>query len=128
MAELNEKQKMFCEEYLINGYNATAAYAKVYNRQPGQGLSYAWELLHLPHVQDYIQKRRKEIYDSLCIDRERVMSELASLAFEPTTSGNRTSKIQALNILSRNLKLQSNEITIKDTIEVSLVEDDDESI
>ena len=124
---MTEKQRLFAEAYLANGFNARDAYytafGQVNNKQP----SYPYTLLKNKEVADYIQKRRLEIYDSLNLDSVRVMTEIADIAFEPKTSNNASSKLKALELLSKNMGLQTQKVETKDVIEVMLVEDSNES-
>lgn len=122
---MTQKQKLFAETYLANGFNARDAYYTAFgvekaNKQP----SYPYTLLKNSEVREYIEKRRQEIYDSLNIDAIRVMQEIADIAFAPTDDKNINSKLKALELLSKNLSLQTQKVESKDVIEVSLVEDD----
>lgn len=119
---LNLKQKMFVEEYLCNGMNARQAYKTVYKTDKKKP-SYPYELIRKPEVAEYLEKRRQEIYQALQIDALRINSELAKMAFEPTTDDNKNTKIKALDLLSRNLSIQTQRTENKDIIEVQLVED-----
>ena len=122
---MTEKQKLFAETYLANGYNALNAYYEAFpekvkkNKKP----SYPYTLLKEPEIANYIKTRREEIYESLNIDATRVMSEIADIAFEPLNEKNVNSKLKALELLSKNLSLQTVKTESKDVIEVSLVED-----
>ena len=76
---LSEKQKRFCEEYLIdlNGTQAAtrAGYsAKTANEQ-------AARLLAKVSVQAYVQSLQKKVSTKLEITRERILNELARIAF-----------------------------------------------
>lgn len=120
---LTEKNKLFCEHYLANGFNARDAYYKAFpeaegNKQP----SYPYTLLKKPEVKEYIETRRKEIYDSLNIDSIRVLQEIADVAFaiKGDEVYNATAKLKALDLLSKNLGLQTQKIETKEVIEVSL--------
>lgn len=121
---MTEKQKNFCEAYLANGYNAREAYYTAFgensrnNKQP----SYPYTLLKNPEVKEYIETRRKEIYEAMNIDSMRVAQELGNIAFAPKGDEvyNATAKLRALEILSKNLGLQNQKIDLKETIEVSL--------
>lgn len=69
---MTEKQKLFAENYLANGFNAMEAYHSAFgegNKTP----SYPYKLLKNSEVAEYIKKRREEIYESLNIDAIRVM-------------------------------------------------------
>lgn len=118
---MTDRQKLFAERYLANGFNAKEAYevafGAVNNKQP----SYPYRLLKKPEIKEYIQSRREEIYDSLNIDAIKVMTEIAGIAFEDTD--NVQAKLRALELLSKNLGLQTQKLETKEVIEVSLVED-----
>lgn len=123
---MTEKQKLFAEHYLANGFNARDAYYSAFGENGNKQPSYPYTLLKNKEISDYIQKRREEIYDSLNIDATRVMQEIADIAFEPRNEKNVASKLKALELLSKNLSLQTQKIESKDIIEVSLVEDDND--
>lgn len=120
---MNQRQKQFVETYLTNGMNARRAYMKVYDRKEEKDYTYPYELLAKPEVQAYLNQRRQQIYESLNIDAIRVMSEIADIAFENKTDDNKMSKLKALELLSKNLNLQTIKTENKDVIEVQLVED-----
>lgn len=122
---MTQKQKLFAENYLANGFNAREAYYTAFgpdnanNKKP----SYPYTLLKNPEIAEYIEKRRTEIYESLNIDAMRVMQEIADIAFEPRDEKNVATKLKALELLSKNLSLQTVKTEHKDVIEVNLVED-----
>ena len=128
--KLTPKQRVFCEEYITNGFNALAAYRKAFpkasaNKKP----SYPYTLLNTPHIKAYIEQRRSEIFESLQIDQKRVMSEIAEIAFaekgdEIYTTAN---KVKALELLCKVLGLQVSKTENKDTIEVSLLQEDEDN-
>ena len=123
---MTEKQKLFAENYLANGFNARDAYYSAFGENGNKQPSYPYTLLKNKDIADYIQKRREEIYESLNIDATRVMQEIADIAFEPRNEKNVASKLKALELLSKNLSLQTQKVESKDIIEVSLVEDDND--
>lgn len=123
---MTEKQKLFAENYLANGFNAREAYYSAFGDTGNKQPSYPYTLLKNKEISGYIQKRREEIYESLNIDATRVMQEIADIAFEPRNEKNVASKLKALELLSKNLSLQTQKIESKDIIEVSLVEDDND--
>ena len=123
---MTEKQKLFAENYLANGFNAREAYYSAFGENGNKQPSYPYTLLKNKEISGYIQKRREEIYESLNIDATRVMQEIADIAFEPRNEKNVASKLKALELLSKNLSLQTQKIESKDIIEVSLVEDNND--
>lgn len=70
---MTEKQKLFAEYYLANGFNARDAYYSAFGENGNKQPSYPYTLLKNKEISGYIQKRREEIYDSLNIDATRVM-------------------------------------------------------
>lgn len=122
---MTEKQKLFAEQYLANGFNARDAYYSAFGGNGNKKPSYPYTLLKDKEISDYITKRREEIYESLNIDAIRVMQEIADIAFEPRNEKNVASKLKALELLSKNLALQTAKVESKDVFEVILVEDNE---
>lgn len=122
---MTEKQKLFAENYLANGYNALDAYAAAFpTAKPNKRPSYPYTLLKDPEVAEYIDKRRKEMYESLNIDAIRIITELSEIAFAKKGDEiyNVNAKLKALEQLSKNLGLQTQKVETKETIEISLEE------
>lgn len=121
---MTKKHQLFADTYLSNGMNARQAYFTVYGPNHTKDPTYCYDLLRRPDIKEYIEKRRQETYEALNIDAMRVMEEIAMIAFgEPGENLPLNSKIKALDLLSRNLSLQTVKTENKDTIEVQLVED-----
>lgn len=121
---LTAKQKLFAETYISNGFNALAAYYTVFGKVDNKKPSYPYTLLKNPEVVAYIEERRNEVYNSLNIDARRVMQEIAEIAFEKSDDKSFLSaKLKALELLSKNLSLQTQKTENKDIIEVQLMED-----
>ncbi len=123
---LTENQKLFVEAYITNGFNAAAAYRQVFGEKKSKP-SYPYTLLKKPEIAAYIEDRRNEVYDSLKIDAKRVMQEIAEIAFDKTDDkAILSAKLKALELLSKNLSLQTQKTENKDVIEVQLVEEKDD--
>lgn len=78
---MTQKQKLFAEKYISNGFNARKAYYEAFgadsrNKQP----SYPYTLLKKPEIAEYIAQRRDEIYESINIDSKRITQELSEIA------------------------------------------------
>jgi len=55
MKELNKKQKLFCEEYIKNGYNGSKAYGSAYEQEnKWAAATWACQLLRDESIRDYI--------------------------------------------------------------------------
>lgn len=67
MSKLTEKQKKFCDAYLLNNGNATqAAITAGYSENTASETGY--ENLNKPHLADYIQERTKKASNSRIAD------------------------------------------------------------
>lgn len=78
--ELTDKQKIFVSEYVVD-FNATraaikAGYSKSSARQMGT------ETLSKPYVREAINKVINELNEQCNIKREKVINEIASIAFD----------------------------------------------
>jgi phage terminase small subunit len=82
MAELTEKQELFCRLYLID-FNATKA-AKEAGYSEDTAYAIGWENLRKPEIQQRISELRKEIGARFNITKERIAQELALIAFGDT--------------------------------------------
>lgn len=128
---LNKKYQLFVDTYMSNKYNATKAYLAI---NPDVGYPTAnsggLRLLKNPEVKAEIDRRYKEYYSSLRIDGERIMEELAEMAFAEKGDDEYTAqvKLKALDLLQKQLGLQSQKIdaTIETTIINVKVEDEDD--
>ena len=77
MAELNEKQKLFCEEYLVHLVGSKAAEKAGY--APSRARVTACELLKKPEVREYIGERMEQKRNELIADQNEVMKYLTAV-------------------------------------------------
>ncbi len=106
MRKLSDKQRRFCEEYLID-CNATqaairAGYSERTARTQGQRMSTK------SNIQKYITQLQAERGKRLSISQADVIRELSALAFQPLDGENMTTgaikvseKIRALELLGK---------------------------
>ena len=74
---MTEKQKLFCEEYLID-LNATQASLRAgYSEKTAYSIGN--ENLKKPEIQEYIQKRLKEKEDALIAKQDEVLKTLTAV-------------------------------------------------
>jgi phage terminase small subunit len=76
---LNEKQKRFCEEYLKDLNASQAAIRAGYSAKTARACSS--RMLTNANIQEYIQQRQKELQQSTGVTQEKIIQELAALAF-----------------------------------------------
>ena len=77
---LNAKQERFCEEYMIDK-NATRAYLRAYGCSYDAARVNASKLLTNTNIAQRIEQLREEERQRLHIDRQRILDELAKIAF-----------------------------------------------
>ncbi len=80
--ELTEKQKQFCNEYLID-FNATRAYKAVYStcKKDETARTNSSRMLTKANIQKYIQNEIQEIQNNNKVTKQKVIDELAKIAF-----------------------------------------------
>ena len=81
---MTEKQKIFADEYLID-LNGTRAYRVAYPSVKKDEVAAAARLLKNVKVEAYIQKRMEERQKRTEITQDRVLEELAAIAFARAT-------------------------------------------
>lgn len=77
--KLTDKQKRFCDEYLIDLNATQAAIRAGYSDKAARQVSS--RLLTNANIQQYLSEKKKKTADKLDISRERVLLEYARLAF-----------------------------------------------
>lgn len=124
---LTQKQKLFAEQYLANGFNARKAYYEAFgankaNKQP----SYPYTLLKKPEIAEYIAQRRDEIYESINIDSKRITQELSEIAFAEKGDPiyNTSAKLKALELLAKSIGLEANKMNY--TIDISFNDNEED--
>lgn len=107
--KLSNKQEFFIEEYLSNGFNIAEAYRKTYNTDKSNN---AYRTFNQPAIKEEIAKRLKEKHDTMNITADRVMEELATIAFaaKGDKDYNATAKLKALDLLQKQLGLQTQKL------------------
>ena len=103
MAKLTEKQKRFCEEYLID-LNATKAALRAGYKNSDVGR----RLVTKSHVSAYIEKLRKDQSKRTEITADTVLGELAKIAAAEDVEITGKEKIKALELLGKHLGLFHN--------------------
>lgn len=83
---MTNKQKLFVDEYLID-FNATRAYKVVYKgcKKDETARVNGSKLLTNTNVNDYIQQRMKDREQRTEITQDKVLNELAKIAFSNAT-------------------------------------------
>jgi phage terminase small subunit len=87
--KLTEKQKAFCREYILNGWNGTKAAIKAgYSFKTAKVI--ANENLTKPYLNDYIKELRGDIETLTGINKEKILTAFAEIAFNSINYYNET--------------------------------------
>lgn len=80
MAKLTEKQKLFCEKYLIT-MNAVDAYLEVYKncKSRDNASKHASRLLASPHIREYVDECLEKAHSNNVADVQEVMEYLTKV-------------------------------------------------
>jgi phage terminase small subunit len=78
MAELTEKQKRFCEEYIIDLNATQAAIRAGYSEKTAKEIGY--EHLTKPHIQEYISELKKKVSERLELSVDWVVNRLKDIS------------------------------------------------
>ena len=121
---LTDKQLAFIDEYMANNYNATAAYGKVFpdNTDPHK---HAYRYTSNPEVREEIDKRMKEKCAALNITAERILEELEKVGFGGQADST-SSKLKAIDLLQKQLGLQTQKINANVATTVVVINVDEE--
>ena len=101
MPKLTEKQKRFCEEYLID-LNATQAAIRAGYKNPEIGR----QIITKNNVSEYLNSLMKKRSENTGVTAEKVVKELESIAFTKTEITGKE-KIKALELLGKHLGMFS---------------------
>ncbi len=102
---MTDRQKKFCEEYLIDLNATQAAIRAGYSEKTANRI--ASENLTKPDIQEYIQKRQKEGQERAEITRADIVDQLKTIGFADLDMDNISTrdKIKALEVMARMLGL-----------------------
>lgn len=125
---LTQKNKLFIQEYIKNNYtNATEAYMKVYDGSYDTAKVQASRILKKPEAIEYLKEVQKRAYEEAGITAERIALTLAEMAFDDGEKYSPTARTKALDLLQKQLGLQTQKVSAnvsqEKVIEVSVIED-----
>lgn len=120
--ELTKKERAFCEEYVRNNGNATKAYLSAYDCSYATAHAEGCRVLKRDGVKEYITELQKEAFAAACINAERVALKLAEIAFaeKDDEAYGATSQLKALDLLQKQLGVQSQKIEANVTTDIQI--------
>lgn len=125
---INTKQQDFIMEYISNGFNGIQAYLSAYpNSTVKTARTNAYKLLGKDEIREEIERQVKMILEAKHITAERVLLEIADIAF--ALKGDEVydvkAKLKALELLQKQMGLQTTNSKINATIEPVVFEGED---
>lgn len=125
MSKLSDKHEMFCQEYMVNGFNATAAYKKIYQVSDKQAESNGSRLMGNDKVKTRLDELKKETREYYQITKEELLNDLKDIKDRNKGLRDQTA-MKAIEIIS---KMSGFDAPIKQDITISeeppLFSDDD---
>lgn len=130
---LTDKQQKFCWEYCQNGGNAIAAYMIAYpNASRETAVAAAYRFRHNPEMVALIKEITDDMYAARMLTAEKIAEELALVAFQRREldgeNYNETAKLKALDLLQKQMGLQTQKVDAKvnSSIVINILDDDSE--
>ena len=100
MSKLTEKQKRFCEEYLIDLNATQAAFRAGYSRKTAYSIGD--ENLKKPEIKEYLKQIMQERSERTGVDADMVINELRRIAMTETEITGKE-KLKALELLGKHI-------------------------
>lgn len=123
--KLSDKHEKFCQEYMINGFNATQAYISVYKVSEKVGGASGIRLLENAKVKERLEELKKETRQQYQITKEELLNDLKDI--KNSNKGIRDGiAMKAIEIIS---KMSGFDAPLKQDITISeqpLLPDDEE--
>ena len=123
MTKLRPKREHFCREYVIDHNAKQAAIRSGYSVKTATAAGSA--LLTYPEVKARIAELEKPALAKLEITAERVLSQLAGIAFDHDPHGKRVrhfDQIEANKLLGKHLKMFTDKLELSGQLDVNIAD------
>lgn len=122
----NDRQKRFCDEYLIDLNATQAAIRAGYSAKTAEQMGY--KLVQKSSVQEYLQKRLSERSERTEITQDMVLNELKKVGFAKAADYTDadlkySNKLRALELLGRHVGLWDKSTASDGSEEVQIIDD-----
>lgn len=121
---LTAKQKLFCEEYVSNGYHLVEAYMKAFGCSYEVANANQWKLMKKDSIKNYIKEIQTERFEALGMNANRIAKMLTDIATDPEAS--RTEQMKALELLQKQMGLQTQKFDAKVEVNTISIDIEDE--
>ena len=122
---LTKKQRAFCEEYALNGFNAIQAYLKAFDAGERTANTEGYQLLKKPEVIEYIKELQAERVRRWGDCASVLVQELMDDIVFRDEKGHRSPTWQkSVDLLQKQLGLQSSKVDLKNNMTIKVGLDD----
>lgn len=114
---LTAKQKLFCENYVSNGYKLQKAYMDAYpDASPETANVEQWKLMKREPINAYINELQRERFEALHMNANRIAQQLTQIATDPEAT--RSEQMKALELIQKQMGLQTQKVeaNVKTTV------------
>lgn len=120
---LTAKQKMFCQEYLIDLNATQAAIRAGYSKDTAKEIGY--ENLTKPYVSDFLQSLLNERSERVQIDADYVLGAIKETLEKSRAGDDRPNVYKGAELLGKHLKLFTDKVEHSGGINIMRLDDDD---
>lgn len=125
---MNDKQKRFCDEYLIDLNATQAAIRAGYSEKTAYSIG--WENLRKPEILEYLSKRQKDRQKRTEVDQSKVVEEYSKIAFvdlenDPLVNYGLVKadhKLKALDKLGQHIGMFTDKVELTGNVDVAMVD------
>ena len=123
--KLNAKQKLFCENYVSNGYKLVQAYMDAFGVSYEVANANQWRLMKQDAIKRYIRDLQRDRFEALGVNADRIAAELTKIATDPDATN--SERMRAWELIQKQMCLQTQrvEADIKTTTITVGLEDDE---
>lgn len=122
---LTKKQRAFCEEYALNGFNAIQAYLKAFDASERTANTEGYKLLKKPEVIEYIKELQAERVrrwgDCASVLAQELMDDIV---FRDEKGHRSPTWQKSVDLLQKQLGLQSSKVDLKNNMTIKVDLDD----
>lgn len=121
---LTAKQKLFCENYVSNGYKLVQAYMDAFGASYEVANAEQWKLMKKEPIKAYIRDLQHERFEALGMNADRIAKMLTDIATDPEAS--RAEQMKALELIQKQMGLQTQKVDAKVEVNTISIDIEDE--
>lgn len=121
---LTAKQKLFCENYVSNGYKLVQAYMDAFGASYEVANAEQWKLMKKEPIKAYIKELQHDRFEALGMNADRIAKMLTDIATDPEAS--RAEQMKALELIQKQMGLQTQKVDAKVEVNTISIDIEDE--